>query len=208
MVAARDDLYRLGLATLLRDQGVNVVAQAGSTEAAAERAPGLDLDAVVLELRRPGTATLAIARLRQGAAPPSVVVLSASPTRDEAIEAFSAGAAGYLDRDTSPARIAALIRSLRDDEMFMPKDVADSLLAPLRESRSPVDARQVADAALSERELEVLALVARGMANDEVAHELVVTASTVKNHLTRIVTKLGAHNRTHAAVLAVRRGYI
>ena len=208
MVAARDDLYRLGLATLLREQGVNVVAQAGSTEAAAERAAALDLDAVVLELRRPGTATLAVARLREGADRPSVIALSASPSSEEAIEALSAGAAGYLDRATDPARIAAVIRSLRNGETFMPKGVADALLAPLRESRSPVDARQVPDVALSERELEVLALVARGLANGGIARELVVTASTVKNHLTRIVTKLGAQNRTHAAVLAVRRGYI
>lgn len=208
LIAARDQLYRVGLARLLKDAGINVVAQVGSTRAAAERVPGLGLDVVVLELRRPGTAGPAVARVRRGQDPPRVLALSQAPNRGEAVEALAAGASGYLASDADPVTIAAAIRALHAGETLLPRYVANAVLAPLREGRAPAPAEQLRDMPLSERELDVLALVAKGMGNDEIARELVVTPSTVKNHMTRIVAKLGARNRTHAAVLAVHRGYI
>ena len=208
LVAARDELYRLGLTRLLRDDGINVVAHVGSTRAAGERAPELSLDVVVLELRRPGTARLAVARCRRGERPPSVLVLSGAPHEAEAVEALAAGGSGYLATDAEPAAIAGAIRALAAGDTLVPACMSDRVLAPLRESRRPAAGEQLRHAPLSSRELDVLTLVARGMANDEIARELVVTPSTVKNHMTRIAAKLGARNRTHAAVLAVHRGYV
>jgi DNA-binding NarL/FixJ family response regulator len=163
---------------------------------------------VVLELRPRGACALAIARLRDLESPPSVLALSEAPHHAEAVEALCTGASGYLAKDTEASTLAGAIRTLHAGEVLMPWFVADSVLAPFRESRAPADSHQLEGEPLTEREVEVLHLVARGLANDEIAQNLVIAASTVKNHVARIMAKLGARNRTHAAVLAVHRRYV
>jgi DNA-binding NarL/FixJ family response regulator len=208
MIAVADDLYRLGLTRLLREHSVEIVAHVPSAHAATEVARALEPDVVLLELRPPRSSALAIARLCNLEPSPRVLALSSSPNHGEAVEALCAGASGYLGKHADAGTFAGAIRALSTGDVLMPWFVADNVLAPLRETRRPPRAEELADEPLSAREVQVLGLVAQGKPNEEIAHDLVVTASTVKNHVTRIVAKLGARNRTHAAVLAVQRRYV
>jgi DNA-binding NarL/FixJ family response regulator len=208
LVAVPDDLYRVGVVGLLGEAGVEVVGQVDSISAAAELTRRLSPDVVLVELRAPRVGPLAIARLRQSRDTMSVLAMSASPTHAEALEALAAGASGYLPKYADADWMAAAIRAVNAGEVLMPWYVADAMLAPVREAGAPVRPEEMIAQPLSERELEVIAHVARGLTNEQIAGELVVTPSTVKNHLTRIVGKLGARNRTHAAVLAAQRRYV
>src|SRR4051794_7399261 len=208
LIAVADDLYGVGLARVLRDAGIDVVGRVRSASAAAETIHELGVTVVLLELRQPGVGAVAIARLRELPDPPGVLALSASPTDAEAVEALAAGACGYLPMNAHAARLAQSVRALHEGDVIMTAGVADGVLAPLRAAELRAAREELAGEPLTPRELAVIARVARGLRNDEIARELVVTSSTVKNHLTRIVAKLGARNRTHAAVLAVHRHYV
>ena len=208
VVAVPDDLYRVGLTHMLRADGVDVVAHTPTARGAIDLVRNLVPDVVVIEVGGPHAGPLAVRRLAGSEPAPRVLALSASPVDDDAIDALLAGASGYLPLGADAEVIAAGIRSVCAGELLVPARVGDALLTPLRSPRTPRHSEELFDDELSERELEVVALVARGLANKEVARELVVTSSTVKNHLTRIMSKLGARNRTHAAVLAAHRGYL
>ena len=208
LIAVGDDLYRVGLARLLAEGGIAVVAQAASPWDASDAAADLRVEVALVEVLDARSGALAIARLRDRPDPPSVLALSGSPSEAEAVAALSAGASGYLHKDVDFPTLAAAIQALRAGEVMMPSYVANAVLASLRESLPPETGSELEGQPLSPRELEVLALVAQGLGNEEIARELVVATSTVKNHVTRIVDKLGARNRTHAAVLAVNRRYI
>jgi DNA-binding NarL/FixJ family response regulator len=208
LVVGSDALFRLGLAQLLREWDVDVLAHVESPGSAVELATALEPDVVVIELRRARSGPLGIARLCGLDPAPAVIALSAAPHHAEAVEMLQTGAAAYLAKDADAAKLAGAIRAVRAGEVLVPWYVADTVLAPLREARAPAGGDELAGEPLSEREVGVLHLLAQGMANDEIARELVVTTATVKSHVTRIVAKLGARNRTHAAVLAVHRRYV
>ena len=193
-------VVRAGLLGLLgRWPDLLVVGEAADGAEAVRTATKLLPDVVLMDLRMPVLdgvgATAAIHALRP---PPGVLVLTTYDTDGDILRAVEAGASGYLLKDAPPEDLAASIRQVAAGGSPVSTAVADRLLA---QARSKSDA-------LSVRELDVLAWVARGASNREVAHELGIGEATVKTHLIHALEKLGVGDRTSAVTTALERGYI
>jgi DNA-binding CsgD family transcriptional regulator len=180
-IAISDDLFRVGLARLLADEGIDA-------------GPGPAADAVLFDMADGKPDDLS----------GGCTVAMCGPGEDEVVEALLAGASAVVSRASDPAVIAAALRTATAGAVVMPAGTASRLFEARQQPAAADTGERRAIDSLSEREREVLALVAAGLANEEIADALVVTASTVKNHLARIMAKLGARNRTHAAVISAR----
>src|SRR4051794_19435873 len=179
MLTAGDDLFRLGLTRLLTEEGIQVV----TTQ---------PVDALLVDLASADARPVAGAR----------VVVLCGAEEEEMVEALAAGASAVVWRGSDAAVIAAALRVSVAGALVLPAGIAERTLGAYRAEL--VEGGREAVDTLSPRERDVLALLASGLTNEEIADELVVTASTVKNHMARIMAKLGARNRTHAAVMATR----
>jgi len=208
MLVDDHDLFRTGLRNLLEEQGVHIVAEASDGAAALGLVRELAPDVVVMDLNMPGMngieATREIARL---APLTRVVVLTISHEDDDVIEAILAGACGYLLKDSSIQDLMQGIRAASIGEALISPHIAAKVLQRIRAHGVTSD-----DAApgpeLSERETEVLRLIANGKDNAQIAQELHISPKTVKNHISNILMKLQIENRIQAAVYAVRRGLV
>ncbi|MBX7197494.1 MAG: response regulator transcription factor [Sandaracinaceae bacterium] len=196
-------LFREGLALLLgTSPELEVVGEAADGRAAAERAATLRPDVVLMDLRMPGTDGVAGTRAIRAVAPDSKVLVLTTFDDDESVfDAISAGAVGYLLKDASRDDLVGAIRAAARGQSPLTPAVAAKLVARVAalQQTSAASARLEG---MSERELEVLRLVARGASNKEIASELRITEGTVKNHLTHVFEKLGVSDRTQAALLA------
>jgi DNA-binding NarL/FixJ family response regulator len=195
--------YRAGLSRLLRASGVEVVAEAPNGDRAlldvAEHAP----DVVVMDLNMPGLSGIeATRRLVETSPSAKVLVLTVSADEADVTGAILAGASGYVLKDGPVEEVVAGIRAVAAGQSLISPRVASFMLEHLRESTA--DVRELAGARLSRRELEVLGLLAEGRANQEIADLLVISQSTVRNHISSILLKLQVENRVQAAVRAVR----
>jgi DNA-binding NarL/FixJ family response regulator len=201
-------LFREGLRTLLSVQpGLEVVGEAGNGEEALNRSAAVRPDVVLMDLQMPvmdGAAATRLLKTRQPAV--QVIVLTTFDDDENVFEGLRAGAVGYLLKDTPSAKLVEAIRLAARGESFLEPSVAAKVVSEFaRLSPRPADA--LAEP-LSERELEVLRLAAGGASNREIAAALVIAEGTVKNHLTSILSKLDASDRTEAAVKAKELGLI
>jgi DNA-binding NarL/FixJ family response regulator len=201
-------LFREGLSTLLSVQaGLEVVGEAGNGEEALRQADSLKPDVILMDLQMPvmdGAA--ATRRLKTQMPSAKVIILTTFDDDENVFEGLRAGAVGYLLKDTPSAKLVEAIRLAARGESFLEPSVAAKVVSEFaRLSPRPADA--LAEP-LSERELEVLRLVARGASNKEIAAGLVIAEGTVKNHLTNILAKLDVTDRTEAAVKARELGLI
>jgi len=201
-------LFREGLRTLLSVQaGLEVVGEAGNGEEALRQADSLKPDVILMDLQMPvmdGAA--ATRRLKTQMPSAKVIILTTFDDDENVFEGLRAGAVGYLLKDTPSAKLVEAIRLAARGESFLEPSVAAKVVSEFaRLSPRPADA--LAEP-LSERELEVLRLVARGASNKEIAAGLVIAEGTVKNHLTNILAKLDVTDRTEAAVKARELGLI
>ncbi len=201
-------LFREGLRTLLSVQaGLEVVGEAGNGEEALRQADSLKPDVILMDLQMPvmdGAA--ATRRLKTQMPSVKVIILTTFDDDENVFEGLRAGAVGYLLKDTPSAKLVEAIRLAARGESFLEPSVAAKVVSEFaRLSPRPADA--LAEP-LSERELEVLRLVARGASNKEIAAGLVIAEGTVKNHLTNILAKLDVTDRTEAAVKARELGLI
>jgi DNA-binding NarL/FixJ family response regulator len=207
VVADDHPFYREGLARLLQDSGIEVVASVPNGEAALQAAEELAPDVVVMDLNMPGmTGTEATRLLCERAPATRVLVLSVSAQEQDVTDAVLAGASGYVLKESSIDEIVAGIRAASAGQSVISPRIATVLLERIRE-RPDVQVG-VGGAPLSGRELEVLGLLAEGLANHEIAESLVISASTVRNHISSILLKLQVDNRVQAAVRAVRQGLV
>ena len=195
--------YRAGLIRLLNQSGVDVVAEAPNGEAAiravAETAP----DVVVMDINMPGLSGIeATRRLVQESPATKVLVLTVSADDADVTGAILAGASGYVLKDGPIEEVVAGIEAVAAGQSLISPRVASFMLQHLRDSTA--DVREVTGVRLSNRELEVLGLLAEGRANQEIAERLVISQSTVRNHISSILLKLQVENRVQAAVRAVR----
>jgi NarL family two-component system response regulator LiaR len=201
-VVLADDhaVVRQGLRTFLDLQDdIEVVAEATDGEEAVAAAQALDPDVVLLDLVMPGVDGLgALKRLREGRA--RVVVLTSFGDDDKLFAALRAGAAGYLLKDVEPAELVKAIRSAVAGESPLSPAVATRVVEEVAHGGP------AAPGELTPRELDVLALIARGRSNKLIARELGVAEKTVKTHVSHILAKLGVSDRTQAALYAVRQG--
>ena len=198
------DLFRTGLRTLLRDEGFDVADAASGPAALAacrERRP----DVVVMDMNMPGMSGIeATRRLTSEHAQLAVLVLTVVADDESVLEAIRGGACGYLLKDARLPEIVAGVRAAAAGGSVLASRVTGALVASVRHA-APSTAAEV-PASLTEREREVLALVAQGHDNGEIAGRLYVSPSTVKNHMSRVLDKLGLDNRVQAAAFAIRAG--
>lgn len=195
--------YRRGLVRILATNGIEVVAEVPNGEAAVRAASEAAPDVVVMDLNMPGLSGFeATRRIRERTPACPVLVLTVSAQETDVVDAIVAGASGYVLKDAPVDEMVAGIRAVAAGEAQISPRIALTLLRRIRE-RAPADSA-VEQVALTGRELEVLGLVAEGKSNAEIAGELVISSSTVRNHISSILMKLHVENRVQAAVRAVR----
>jgi DNA-binding NarL/FixJ family response regulator len=203
------DLFREGLKNLLEEQGVNVVGEAPNGQTAIRLASDLAPDVVIMDLNMPGLTGVETTRQLAGIVPLTrVVVLTISADDDDVMDAVMAGACGYLLKDSSIQDLIAGIRAAAAGESLISPQIAAKVLQRVRAQSSSEDAAATIRAELSDREIEVLKLIANGKDNAQIARELFISPKTVKNHISNILMKLQIDNRIQAAVYAVRSGIV
>jgi len=209
LVVDDHDLFRAGLRNLLEEQGVNVVGEAENGETAIRLTSDLAPDVVIMDLNMPGAGGVETTRRLASLAPLSrVVVLTISADDDDVMNAVMAGACGYLLKDSSIQELIAGIRAASEGESLISPQIAAKVLQRLRAQSKDADAAETIRAELSDRELQVLKLIANGKDNAQIARELFISPKTVKNHISNILMKLQIENRIQAAVYAVRSGIV
>ena len=199
LIADDHPVVRQGLRTYLELQpDIEVAGEAGGGIEAAAQAERLAPDVVLLDMVMPeGDGLEALRRIRAGTGAPRVVVLTSFPADERVLEAMRAGAAGYLFKDAQPSELLAAIRAAHAGGAPLHPDAAARLVGELRRP-------QASAPDLTARERDVLALVARGMANKAIAQRLSLSEKTVKAHVSAILRKLDVTDRTQAALRAVR----
>jgi DNA-binding NarL/FixJ family response regulator len=197
-------VYREGLAKLLRECGVDVVAQAGNGEGALAIVDDTAPDVVVMDLNMPGMSGVEVTRRLIERTPASrVLVVSVSAQEEDVTEAILAGASGYVLKDGPVEEVVAGIQAAANGESLISPRIATMLMRRMRLDE-PADPEAPVATPLSERELQVLRLVAEGKGNQEIGEALFIGQSTVRNHISSILMKLQVENRVQAAVRAVR----
>src|ERR671925_925632 len=190
MLVDDHDLFRTGLRNLLEEQGVQIVGEASDGATALNLVRELAPDVVVMDLNMPGMngieATREIARL---APLTRVVVLTISDQDGDVMDAIFAGACGYLLKDASIQELMQGIRAAAVGESLISPTIAAKVLRRVRSSSSQPDIERTIRAELSEREIEVLKLIANGKDNAQIAAELHISPKTVKNHISNILMK-------------------
>jgi DNA-binding NarL/FixJ family response regulator len=192
---------------LLEENGLDVVGEASNGRLAVELGERLRPDVVVMDLHMPVVSGVeATRRLAESAPDVRVVVLTVLADETSVIDAVVAGATGYLLKDASVEQILSGIDAAARGEALISPRIATKVLRRLRDA-APA-AKEPLGAELSERELQVLSLMARGEDNSEIAAQLSISPHTVKTHVSAILEKLGVENRIQAAVLAIRGGLL
>ncbi|QQQ81004.1 response regulator transcription factor [Saccharothrix sp. 6-C] len=211
-VVLADDqaLVRAGFRLLLdTEDGFEVVGEAGDGAEAVRRAHEHRPDVVVMDIRMPGTDGLAATRQICAELPEvKVLVLTTFNVDEYVFEALRSGASGFLLKDTDPVELLRALTVVAEGEALLAPSVTRKLIeefANRPEHRRP-DPRALRE--LTAREREVLALVAAGMSNDEIAEHLVISPATSRTHVSRVMTKLGARDRAQLVVLAYESGLV
>jgi DNA-binding NarL/FixJ family response regulator len=203
------DLFRTGLRNLLEEEGVVVVGEAGTGNEALRMVEELAPDVVVMDLNMPGLTGVEATRQIASVAPLArVLVLTISDQDGDVLDAILAGACGYLLKDSSIGELMHGIRSAAIGESLISPTIASKVLQRVRASSPMPDIAEQIQTQLSEREIEVLKLIANGRDNADIAGQLHISPKTVKNHISNILMKLQIENRIQAAVYAVRSGLV
>ncbi|QTZ95959.1 response regulator [Streptomyces auratus] len=196
-------VVRRGLRTFLEVQDdIEVVGEASDGAEGIAAAEELQPDVVLMDVKMPGMDGIeALRRLRELANPARVLVVTSFTEQRTVVPALRAGAAGYVYKDIDPDALAGAIRSVHAGHVLLQPEVAVALLA--QEEGNGAQGRETS---LTDREREVLGLIADGRSNREIARALVLSEKTVKTHVSNILMKLDLADRTQAALWAVRHG--
>src|SRR5213592_2756409 len=203
------DLFRTGLRNLLEEQGVEVAGECDNGTDALRAVRELAPDVVVMDLNMPGISGVEATRQISMVAPLTrVLVLTISDQDEDVMDAIVAGACGYLLKDSSIPDLIRGIESAAIGESLISPHIASKVLQRVRATAADSEGAETIRAELSDREIEVLKLIANGKDNAQIARDLVISPKTVKNHISNILMKLQIENRIQAAVYAVRSGIV
>ncbi len=206
-VAVVDDqeLFRRGLTMLLGvEDDIEVVGEAGDGVAATELAAATVPDVILMDVRMPKRSGIeACLAIKEVAPTARIIMLTVSDEEADLYDAVKNGASGYLLKDSSIDEVAQAVRVVADGQSLISPSMAIKLLDEFKQM-SRADRLQVPTPRLTERELEVLKLVAQGLNNREIAKRLFISENTVKNHVRNILEKLQLHSRMEAVMYAVR----
>jgi len=207
LVVDDQELFRRGLTMLLSvEDDIEVVGEATDGSAAATLAASTAPDVILMDVRMPKQTGIEACISMKDAAPEArIIMLTASDEEADLYEAVKNGASGYLLKDSSIDEVAQAVRVVADGQSLISPSMASKLLTEFATMIKKGDERQQLPAPrLTDRELEVLKLVAKGLNNRDIAKELFISENTVKNHIRNILEKLQLHSRMEAVVYAVR----
>jgi len=206
LIADDQTLFRVGLARLLEeDERVKIVGQAGDGAEAVKLAGSLKPDVVLMDLKMPNLdgieATRQIVSTQSGV---KVLLLTTFEADNHVIQALKAGASGYILKDSKPDSIVSSLLAVMAGERVMASAVANRVLEMLTGTTTP---KEFYDG-LTGREIEILKLLAGGMANKQIAYKLKISEKTVRNHVSNMYEKLNIYDRSQAVLYAVRKGLV
>jgi DNA-binding NarL/FixJ family response regulator len=207
LIADDQPMMRAGFRMILEAQGdIEVVDEAGDGLEAVEAAERTDPDVVLMDIRMPRLDGVEATRRLAGR---KVLILTTFDLDEYVVEALRAGASGFLLKDALPSDLVAAVRTVAAGDALLSPSVTRRLLDRMV-SRLPPASTQTPDAIreLTEREREILELLARGLSNAEIAERLVVSEPTVKTHVSHVLAKLGLRDRVQAVVLAYETGLV
>jgi two-component system NarL family response regulator len=213
LIADDHALFRRGLEMVLdEEQDIELVGQASDGAEAVAKAGASLPDVVLMDIRMPRISGIEAARAMKESAPSAkIVILTISDEEEDLFEAIRAGASGYLLKDIPLDEVAEAVRAVHGGQSLINPSMAGKLLtefATLARRDEEERPQQVPAPKLTDREMEVLKLVARGMNNRDIAKELFISENTVKNHVRNILEKLQIHSRMEAVMIAVREKLI
>jgi DNA-binding NarL/FixJ family response regulator len=200
-------LFRRGLQMVLeQEEDIEVVGEAGDGAEAVERAADSMPDIVLMDVRMPKRGGIDACTAIKDAVPSAkIIMLTISDEEADLYDAIKAGASGYLLKEISIEEVAAAIRAVNEGQSLISPSMASKLLTEFASMIKRTDDRQqVPTPRLTDREMEVLKLVAKGLNNRDIAKQLFISENTVKNHIRNILEKLQLHSRMEAVVYAVR----
>jgi DNA-binding NarL/FixJ family response regulator len=208
LVADQHALFREAVRGVLEmEPDLDVVAEAGDGLQAVEAASRANPDVALVDAHLPGSdGVRAAAMLGRDGDAPRVVILAAEGGVHDAIEAFSAGASGYLTKDRPLDELIEATRAVYRGEMLLPRPLLGPLLEELLRRRNAEDEEFRILSRLTRREREVLILLAGNADNESIARTLVISPQTARTHVQNVLGKLGVHSRLEAAALALRLG--
>jgi DNA-binding NarL/FixJ family response regulator len=205
LVVDDQELFRRGLIMLLGlEPGVEVVGEAGDGIEGTRLATVTVPDVVLLDVRMPKRSGIeACLAIKEAVPSAKIIMLTSSEEEVDLYEAVKSGASGYLVKDSSIDEVAQAVRVVADGQSLISPSMAVKLIDEFKQMSRPVS-ETTPGLRLTERELEVLRLVAKGLNNREVAKQLFISENTVKNHVRNILEKLQLHSRMEAVMYAVR----
>jgi len=206
------DLVRNGFRLILSSyDGIFVVGEAVNGQDAIDQAKSLVPDVVLMDIRMP--VMDGIEATRQIVQEPSlhnthVLVLTTFDADEYVYDALEAGASGFMLKDAEPDEIVRAVHTVANGEALIQPSITRRLIETFVDARTHETAARAEFSELTEREVETLRLVARGMSNDQIAEEFVISPATVKTHVSRIMSKLNVHDRAQLVVMAYERGLV
>ncbi len=205
LVVDDQELFRRGLVMLLSTEtDIEVIGEASDGVAGTDMATSLAPDVVLLDVRMPKRTGIEACRAIKEVVPSAkIIMLTVSDEEADLYEAVKNGAAGYLLKDSSIEDVAQAVRVVADGQSLISPSMAVKLIDEFKQMSKP-NRGQVPGLRLTERELEVLRLVAKGLNNRDIAKQLFISENTVKNHVRNILEKLQLHSRMEAVMYAVK----
>jgi two-component system response regulator DevR len=200
------EVVRRGLRDLLEaEPDMTVVGEAATAGQALARGPALRPDVAVLDVRLPDGDGVTVCRELRARMPDLACLMLTSFDDDDALlDAIMAGAAGYVLKQIQGSDLVAAVRTIASGQSMLDPATTTRLMRSLRHDEAPAEPEETALSGLSPREHEILGLIGQGMTNRQIGQRLFLSEKTVKNHISRLLSKLGVERRVQAAVLATR----